>query len=63
MIHSNRSKALTLSLFTCLLELLRQLAEDLLLVEELALVAVLEVLRDPLPHVTWQLPINWTVFG
>ena len=41
----------------------RELAQDRLLVEELALVAVLEVLRDPLPHVTWQLPANWKVFG
>ena len=58
-------RALSLSLFflTCLLELLRELAEDLLLVEELALVAVLKVLRDPLPHVPWQLPVNWAVFG
>ena len=56
--HWGLLTALSPSLFTCLLELLRELSEDLLLVEELALVAMLEVLRDPLPHVTWQLPIN-----
>ena len=44
--------------FTRLLELLRELSQDLLLVEELALVAVLEVLRDPLAHVPRQLPVS-----
>ena len=44
--------------FTRLLELLRELSQDLLLVEELALVAVLEVLCDPLPHVPRKLPVT-----
>lgn len=39
-------------------EFLAQLAQNAVLVEELALVAVLEVFGDALPHVARQLPVR-----
>lgn len=44
-------------------QFLRELAKDTILVEELALVPVLEVLRYPLTHLPWKLSVRHVFFN